>query len=79
MHVPNQEYSQQVEVVDIHRYIGDVPFCWAVDVGYKNGVYAFFFSNGGVDLGVMHATQPSLVDAVDVWEKVRVWFTQVAH
>lgn len=39
--------------------------CWAVDVGYKHGLYHFFFSNGGSNFGVMKAGDPTLSDAVD--------------
>ena len=39
--------------------------CFAADVIAKNGVYAFFFSNGDTNMGVMTASSPSLSDAVD--------------
>ena len=39
--------------------------CFAADVIARNGVYAFFFSNGDTNMGVMTASSPSLSDAVD--------------
>jgi len=32
--------------------------CWAPDVGYKNGNYFFYFSNGNTDTGVMIGKTP---------------------
>ena len=39
--------------------------CFAADIITTNGVYAFFFSNGDTNMGVMTASSPSLSDAVD--------------
>ena len=45
------------------------PECWATSVAYRGGSYFFFFSNGGNgrahNFGVMRASSPTLVDAVD--------------
>ena len=46
------------------RYSGNLA-AWACDVVKLNGTYGFFFSNGGTDMGVMLASNPSLSDAVD--------------
>lgn len=48
-------------------YMGapDVPECWAVDVVFRDGVYALFFSNGGNNMGVMTGSTPTLSDVKD--------------
>lgn len=48
-------------------YMGapDVPECWAVDVVFRDGVYALFFSNGGKNMGVMTGSTPTLSDVTD--------------
>ena len=48
-------------------YMGtpDIPECWAVDVVFRNGVYALFFSNGGNNMGVMTGSTPTLSDVKD--------------
>jgi hypothetical protein len=39
---------------------------WAGDVIAKDGRFAFFFSNGGTNMGIMLATKPDLSDAADI-------------
>eukprot|EP00750_Incisomonas_marina_P016720 INCI19305.1.p1 GENE.INCI19305.1~~INCI19305.1.p1 ORF type:complete len:528 (+),score=49.02 INCI19305.1:191-1774(+) len=47
-------------------FMGEGNDCYAVDVGRRNNLYAFFFSNRSNSFGVMTATEPTLGDAVDV-------------
>jgi beta-xylosidase len=48
-------------------YMGNSTECWAVDVARSadGSTFAFFFSHGGSDTGVMTATTPTLSDAKD--------------
>ena len=54
-----------VSTADVRLAYSGVLACFAADVIAMNGVYAFFFSNGDTNMGVMTASGPSLSDAVD--------------
>ena len=71
---PQQTYIGKQAANATRRRTGDefvrfaysgVLACFAADVIARNGVYAFFFSNGDTNMGVMTASSPSLSDAVD--------------
>jgi hypothetical protein len=55
-------------ILPSQTYMDDTEECWATDVVWSKeaGHYAFFFSHGGISMGVMTATSPTLADAKDV-------------
>lgn len=55
-------------ILPSQTYMDDKEECWATDVVWSKeaGHYAFFFSHGGISMGVMTATSPTLADAKDV-------------
>ena len=55
-------------ILPSQTYMEDNEECWATDIVWSKdaGHYAFFFSHGGISMGVMTATSPTLADAKDV-------------
>ena len=60
-------WTHATTILPGQTYIGNSTECWAVDVARSadGSTFAFFFSHGGSDTGVMTATNPSLSDAKD--------------
>ena len=57
--------ANRTRTADVRFAYSGALACFAADVIEMNGVYAFFFSNGDTNMGVMTASDPSLSDAVD--------------
>ena len=57
--------ANRTRTADVRFAYSGALACFAADVIEMNGVYAFFFSNGDTNMGVMTASNPSLSDAVD--------------
>ena len=60
-------WEHATTILPTQTYIGSSTECWAVDVARSadGSTFAFFFSHGGSDTGVMTATNPTLSDAKD--------------
>jgi beta-xylosidase len=60
-------WEHATTILPTQTYIGASTECWAVDVARSadGSTFAFFFSHGGSDTGVMTATNPELSDAKD--------------
>ena len=60
-------WEHATTILPTQTYIGNSTECWAVDVARSadGSTFAFFFSHGGSDTGVMTATNPRLSDAKD--------------
>ena len=60
-------WAHATTILPTQTYIGNSTECWAVDVARSadGSTFAFFFSHGGSDTGVMTATTPTLSDAKD--------------
>lgn len=60
-------WEHATTILPTQTYIGNSTECWAVDVARSadGSTFAFFFSHGGSDTGIMTATNPELSDAKD--------------
>jgi arabinoxylan arabinofuranohydrolase len=60
-------WEHATTILPTQTYIGNSSECWAVDVARSadGSTFAFYFSHGGSDTGVMTATDPALSDAKD--------------
>jgi arabinoxylan arabinofuranohydrolase len=52
-------WKHELTIDPKETYMGSSTSCWATDMGYRNGKYYFYFSNGNRTTGVMVADSPT--------------------
>ena len=53
-------WTKEVQINPGDTYLGSASkACWATDINTRNGLYNFYFSNGGSNTGVLRATKPN--------------------
>ena len=53
------DWTLESTILPSNTYLGEGSLsCWATDITMRNGVYYFYFSNGGSNSGVLRASSP---------------------
>jgi arabinoxylan arabinofuranohydrolase len=52
------QWKKELVIKPTETYMGESISCWASDMGYRNGKYYFYFSNGNKTTGVMVGNSP---------------------